>query len=208
MAPSPTCPRGHALEPNAVLCTVCWIRVEPVDPVVEAARRRRQRRIWIPLFGATAVLVGVFLGGSIGIIGHTPAAPVAVAEAPAPPAAQAQPAEEPVVIAAPAPVLEEPAMEEPVAVTTVPLAATISAWSTDLCVPAATESIEVSTRAGKDAPWEPAEASVELGAGPACASGQVSATVSLTELVDGATKIKLVSRDSDGAKVQKDKVAA
>lgn len=195
MAASPTCPRGHPLEPNAVLCTVCWIRVEPVDPEVEAARRRRRRRVWLPLFGASAMLIGVFVGGSLGIIDHTPAAPVAVAEPAALPATPT-----PLQVAAVPPPTAQPTASA-AAVAVLPLAATVAAWSSDVCVPAEASSVEVAARPGATDPWEPVAAAVTLGPSASCASGEQGASITVATLPDGAGKVRVLARDDSGSEV-------
>ncbi len=206
-----TCPRGHELEPNAVLCTVCWIRVEPVDPEVEATRRRRQRRIWLPMVGTAALLVGVFLGGSLGLLGGGSSEPtVTAADAPVEVVAvEAAPVEAAPVEAAPTsdavdePVAAPAATPEAVAVVE---AATTTDWTQALCVPADAVAFEVSARAIKKDPWSPVEAAVAVEGTAECAADEAAATVAVVSLPDGATKVRVVSRDAAGDKLAKAKL--
>lgn len=216
-----TCPRGHALEENAVLCTVCWIRVVPEDPEVVAARRRRARRIWLPLFGAGAVLVGVGLGGALEpYIGQGADTSVVVAGEAAPIT--------PVATAAPADDVAAESVEEPVTVAVDPLAATVAdpvgsgadacavtlrnqsvdcvsvgdELTFSICVPDATTSVTVATRASGE--WEPVSSTVTLGQASACPTGTTAADLVVPDFAgsDGSDW-RIVSRDEAGAKVWK-----
>lgn len=214
-----TCPRGHALEENAVLCTVCWIRVVPEDPEVIAARKRRARRIWIPLFGAGAVLVGVGIGGALEpYIASSTDSAVVMAEAAAVPVEAPATADDSAAVA----------VEEPVAVEVDPLAATVAdpvgadsgacvvtlrnqtvdcvtsgeELALTVCVPDTTATIAVATRSSGE--WQPVSSTVTLGQASGCAAGTVAAdlVVPASTGSDG-NDWRIVSRDDAGAKVWK-----
>lgn len=141
------------------------------------------------------MLIGVFVGGSLGIIGHTPAAPVAVAEPAALPATPT-----PLQVAA---VPTARPTESPVSVAVLPLAATVAAWSSDLCVPAAASSVDVAARPNATDPWDPVEAAVTLEPSAACANGEQGASITVASLPAGAAKVRVLARDDSGAEVFK-----
>ena len=206
MASSGTCPRGHELAEDAVYCTVCWVRVEPIDPEVVAARRRRQRRIWIPLFGAGAVALGVLVGGSLGSGSGTGSAIVAAEQPPvatAVPSTVASAAPDATASDAPAP----SSAAEPVAVTA-PLAATVAeplVRTLTACVPADTGAIVLKGRSSTDDPWVEQAADVTIGAQGGCAAGEVEASISSGT---DATRWRLVLQDGSGERIGKDTVDA
>ena len=194
MASPGTCPRGHELAENAVYCTVCWIRVEPVDPEVVAARKRRQRRIWIPLMGAGAVALGVAAGGALGTgSGGGADTQSAVVAAEAPPAASA-----PEDSSAPAP---SPSAAE--VVVAAPLAATVAETTPrtlEACLPDAAASVQLKGRSSTDEPWVEAPADIVVGGQEACAEGEVSVTVASDS---DAQRWRLVVRDDSGDRIGK-----
>lgn len=194
MASPGTCPRGHELAENAVYCTVCWIRVEPVDPEVIAARKRRQRRIWIPLMGAGAVALGVVVGGSLGNgSGGSAGTDPALVAAEAPPAAPA-PAEP----SAPAP---SPSAAE--VVVAAPLAATVAEptpRTLEACVPDAADTVVLKGRSTTDEPWVEAPADIVIGEQASCPDGEVSVTVASDT---DAQRWRLVVRDDSGDRIGK-----
>lgn len=194
MASPGTCPRGHELAENAVYCTVCWIRVEPVDPEVIAARKRRQRRIWIPLMGAGAVALGVVVGGSLGIgsDGGTDTQSAVVA-AEAPPSAPA-----PVEASTPA-----PSPSTAGTVVAAPLAATVAESTTrtlEACVPEAAASVLLKGRSSTDEPWVEAPADITIGEQGTCPAGEVTVTVASQS---DAQRWRLVVRDGSGDRIAK-----
>ena len=205
MVTSPTCPRGHALEPNAVLCTVCWVRVEPVDPVVEAQRRRRRRRVWLPLMGASAIVLGVIVGGSVGILGHSTSTPSVAAEVPPPPAASsaASPSASPSSSVVPSSPTLTPVAEAPEAIAAVPLAATVAEWSRDVCAPDGTSSLQVSTRPDPQATWTAVEANQIPGPAASCESNLNPITVEVPSVPDTAIAIRVEYLADDGALIDK-----
>jgi hypothetical protein len=71
-----TCPRGHAVEPGAVLCTVCWVRLDGEDP--QSKRNRILSLVSRPV--AVAVVGGVVLAAGVGgaLLLANPSAPPAV----------------------------------------------------------------------------------------------------------------------------------
>jgi hypothetical protein len=198
MSPYGQCPRGHALEENAVYCTVCWIRVEPEDPERVAARRRRQRRIWIPLFGAGAVVLGMAVGGTLASVGGSTADPSAVLAA-APVSTQPSPA-----VPSPRP---STAAEEPAAVTAVPLAATVAEPTlVTVCLPERTATVVVRTRTDPGRKWAKVASTAALETRGACADGEAEATVTLAESVEDGGSIKVVARDEAGTRLARVKV--
>ena len=198
MSANGQCPRGHDLEPNAVYCTVCWVRVEPEAPERVAARRRRQRRVWFPLFGAGAVVVGIAVGGTLGLgAGGDPGAIVAATEGvsdgsptPVSTAAAAEPAapEEPTTVAAPL----AATVEEPTAVTT--------------CLPEGTAAVIASTRADASAEWQEVEATTALGPQASCGTAEIEAVVTLAAPVPDGHRIRLVARDAEGERLARVKI--
>lgn len=71
-----TCPRGHAVAPDAVLCTVCWVRLDGEDP--QSKRARILNVVSRP--AGVAVVGGVVLATGIGaaFILANPSAPPAI----------------------------------------------------------------------------------------------------------------------------------
>ena len=199
MASPGTCPRGHELAEDAVYCTVCWVRVEPVAAEVVAERKRRQRRIWIPLMGAGAVALGVVVGGSLGVGSGSVSEPDVVAgEAalvPSTPAASAPDTS--------APATPSPAASAAEVVVAAPLAATVPESTTrtlEACVPADAASVLLKGRSTTDEPWVEAAADVVIGDQAACAEGEVSVAVSSDT---DAQRWRLVVKDASGERIDK-----
>ena len=212
-----TCPRGHAVEENAVYCTVCWVRLEPEDPEVVAARRRR-RRFRLPFLAAAAVLIGA--GAGILLSQTTTAEPTLVAE-PATSATgdivaagPAPDAEQPVVVSQP----EAATVADPVIAaestctiaidgTTSPCTVTDGTLVFQVCVPEDTATLEARSRESADADWVDVSTDVVLGTAEGCDPGFVTADV-VVDAADAGTgdgSWKLVARDSAGDKVWKAK---
>lgn len=203
MASTSTCPRGHELAGNAVYCTVCWIRVEPVDPEVIAARKRRQRRIWIPLLGAGAVAFGVAVGGTLGQGAGTGQSAVVAGEAALPASSPAEASTQPETVTA----QPEPAAAEPATVAA-PLAATVAepvARTLTTCVPEGTTAVLLKGRSSKDEPWVAIEADASVGARGGCAADEREATVSA---VTEADRWRVIAVDSSGVRLGKDTLDA
>jgi hypothetical protein len=219
-----TCPRGHALEDNAVYCTVCWVRVAPEDEQAIAARRRRRRRVWFPLFGAGAVALGVAAGAlAASMSGGQDPQVVMAGEA----VASASPAS---AAAVPTPA----ASEEAVSVTADPLAATVAdpvitggnscvaevhdlqvPCSTDneqlaftVCVPGNAGTVEARMRANEDLPWSDVSSDAVIGEQGECATGELAAAV----VVDAATAgrdggiWRLVVSDANGERLWRSRI--
>ncbi len=224
MASPGRCPRGHDLAENAVYCTVCWIRVEPEDPAIVEARARRRRRIWIPLFAASSVLVGVAVGGTLAA--QSTASVVAESEASS---AQAN------TTASPdgEPTSDGTSEAAPVTATNVPLAATVvepvvdqeectarlldqdvacavdaEALAFTVCVPEATALMRARSRAADSDEWLTAASDVVLGGAGACAPGSVSAQVSIAAAAAGAdgSTWRMVGRDTADQKIWKSRL--
>ena len=202
MASPATCPRGHELAENAVYCTVCWIRVEPVDPEVIAARKRRQRRIWIPLFGAGAVALGVAVGGTLGAgSGIEPGAVVAGEAAPGPVPVDEPPAAEPSIAAAGPDAAGPDAAGAAPETVAAPLAATVAepaGRTLTTCVPDGTATVLLKGRSDKDQPWAEIPADTSLGGRGDCPEGEVEATVSA---VTEADRWRVITLDDAGERV-------
>jgi len=194
MASPGTCPRGHELAENAVYCTVCWIRVEPVDPEVIAARKRRQRRIWIPLMGAGAVALGVVVGGSLGTGSGGSAGPDAALVA-----GEALPA-----VPAPAePAEPSPSPSAAEVVVAAPLAATVAEptpRTLEACLPSAADSVLLKGRSTTDEPWVEAPADIVIGEQGTCADGEVAVTVASDT---SAQRWRLIVMDDSGDRIGK-----
>ena len=218
-----TCPRGHAVAPDAVLCTVCWVRLDGENPVT-----KRERILNVVARPMTAAVVGgVVLAAGVGaalvLSGPTPSSDVVAGEAP--------------TIASSAKATPSPSasVEEQATVTSVPLAATVAdpvltgpdgacllttldqevpcrleadLVRFDVCVPADTSILELRTRESADAEWQDVAADVVLLQGGSCANGELRADVA----VDAAaftvsdSKWRLVGRDSGGDKLWKSKL--
>jgi hypothetical protein len=212
MDSSGTCPHGHPLAEDAVYCTVCWVRVEPQDPAVEIARRRRARRIWIPFLAVSALLVGVAIGGVLGMrsVGYTPSF-----------VAQEFP-----TLAQPAEAADASSDSEPVAVAAAPLAATIldtSQASEDcvalileqavpcaldsdglalaVCAPDGTVLIKVSSRETKADAWRDAPSQFAVGRGDNCDPPAVTAELLIAAADTDASAWRTVGHGVDGQKL-------
>ena len=218
METSGTCPRGHAVAPDAVLCTVCWVRLDGEDPV-----SKRARILNLVSQPVVAIVVGgVVLAAGVGasLILANPSAPPAVVAGEAP--AVATPA-------AASPSASASASEQRV-VTAVPLAATIVAPVVtgpdgtcrlsaidqqvtcltegelvrfEVCVPAETSGVDVRTRPTKDEKWTDVAADVVLLPGDGCAADRLRADVALTAETFTVTESRwrLVGRDASGDKL-------
>lgn len=215
-----TCPRGHAVAPDAVLCTVCWVRLDGEDPA--SKRARILNLVSQPI--VAVVVGGVVLAAGVGasLLLANPTAPSAVVAGEAPPPA-----------ASPSPSPSRSA-EQPT-VTSVPLAATIvmpvvtgpdgaCALSTldqeatcltegdlvrfELCVPAETSTVVVRTRPSADDEWTDVAADVVLLPGGDCSADGVRADIALAAEAFTVTETdwRLVGRDGGGDKLWKSKL--
>lgn len=212
-----TCPRGHAIEENAVYCTVCWVRLEPEDPEVVAARRRR-RRFRLPFLATAAVLIGA--GAGVLLSQASPTEPTLVAEpATSAPgsivaAGPSPSAEQPIVVSQP----EAATVADPVIAaqsecsitidgTTSPCSVTDGQLVFEVCVPQTTATLEARSRTSEDAGWIDVSTDVVLGTSAGCDDGFVTADVVVDAADAGAGdgSWKLVARDSAGDKVWKAK---
>lgn len=227
METSGTCPRGHAVAPDAVLCTVCWVRLDGEDPV--SKRARILSLVSQPL--VAVVVGGVVLAAGVGasLILANPTAPPAVVAGEAP--AEATPS-----AASPSPSASASASasEQPV-VTAVPLAATIVAPVVtgpdgacrlsaldqqvtcltegelvrfEVCVPDETSAVDVRTRPTKDDEWTDVAADVVLLPGDGCGAERLRADVAMAAETFTVTESRwrLVGRDSSGDKLWKSKL--
>lgn len=198
-----TCPRGHHLDEGAVYCTVCWVRVVPEDPERVEQRKSRQRRLWFPLFGAGALVVGVSVGGALAAMsgaGESSDVIVAGPESAAPEVANDT---------EPAPAPPEPsAAGEPVTAVVAPLAATIELTTTTLCVPDSTAKVVVRSRTSSETPWEKTPADVALGEQGGCASGEVEAALTFPDAPTDGTSLRVTARDGNGDQVARVELAA
>ncbi len=214
-----TCPRGHAVAPDAVLCTVCWVRLDGEDPI--SKRARILNLVSKPV--AAVVVGGVVLAAGVGasLLLANPTTPSAVVAGEAP------------VLASPSPSPSTPS-DQPV-VTSVPLAATIATpvvtgpdgaceLSTldqqatcltegalvrfEVCVPADTATVVVRTRSSADDEWADVAADVVLLPGGGCADDGVRADVALAAaaFTVAETNWRLVGRDGSGDKLWKSKL--
>lgn len=221
METTSTCPRGHAVGPDAVLCTVCWVRLDGEDPLTK--RARILKLVSQPV--VAAVVGGVVLAAGVGaaLLLANPSAPSAVV------AGEAAP-----VAASPTPSPTAAPLDQPV-VTSVPLAATIvtpvvtgpdgacllrtldqqvtcrtegDLVRFEVCVPAETSSIVVRTRSSTDDEWTDVDADVVLLPGDDCAADDVRADVALASTAFTVTESKwrLTGQDSSGDKLWKSKV--
>jgi hypothetical protein len=225
METSATCPRGHAVAPDAVLCTVCWVRLDGEDPV-----SKRARILSLVSQPVVAVVVGgVVLAAGVGasLILANPTAPPAVVAGEAPAATTPS-------AASPSASASASASDQPV-VTAVPLAATIVAPVVtgpdgtcrlsaldqqvtcltegelvrfEVCVPAETSRVDVRTRPTKDDKWTDMVADVVLLRGDGCAADLLRADVALTAetFTVNDSRWRLVGRDSSGDKLWKSKL--
>ena len=213
-----TCPRGHALEPNAAYCTVCWIRVEPEDPERVAARRKRRRRmiLGIPLLGAGSIIVGVFVGSLLANDASDAASTVTALE----PVAVAVSAAPVVVIDEPVTVVAEPLagtvadpVTEPAGTGCVALVRDIQvacALTDDrlqftVCVPAETTLIRVGTRPNDNVRFDDASSDIALGGSAGCPTGDITADVTIDAYSPAATW-RIVGRDASDTKIWKSRV--
>lgn len=216
-----TCPRGHPVAPDAVLCTVCWVRLDGEDPVT---KRSRILRIATKPVSA-AVVGGIVLGAGVGaaLLVNAPSTPSAVV------AVEAAP-----TIAAPTPSASATVQPD---VTSVPLAATVTnpivagpdtvcilttldqqvtcrtegdLVRFEVCVPGATELLVVRSRQSKDDVWEDVPADVVLLAGGSCASEDARADVAVKTVAFSVSDSnwRLVGRDDAGEKLWKSKLTA
>ena len=221
METSATCPRGHAVAPDAVLCTVCWVRLDGEDPV--SKRARILNLVSQPRFALVAggVVLAAGVGASLVLANPTEPAAVMAGEspalvAPASPSPSAEPSDQPVV-------------------TSVPLAATIAAPVVtgpdgacllrtldqevtcvtegelvrfEVCVPAGTSTIDLRTRSSADEEWTDVAADVVLLPGDGCAADDLRADVALaaTAFTVTESRWRLVGRDVGEDRLWKSKV--
>ena len=209
------CPRGHAVEENAVYCTVCWVRLEPEDPEVVAARRRR-RRFRLPFIAAAAVLIGAGAGMVLSqtrttepdlVAEPAASAPVAIVAAGPSPAA-----EQPVTVSAPEaatvadPVIaSESACSIAIDGTSSPCTLTDGRLVFQVCVPEDTATLQARSRASEGADWVDASTDVVLGTAEGCDAGFVTADVVVDAADAGDGSWKLVARNGAGDKLWKAK---
>ena len=213
-----TCPRGHAVEENAVYCTVCWVRLVPEDPEVLAARARR-RRFRLPFLAAGALILGAGAGLLLAQT-RTVEPPAIVAEpavsapasivAAAPSSAAAQPVTvsqpEAATVADPI-IASESACSVDIDGTTTPCSVTEGQLVFEVCVPEKTATLEARSRASENAEWVDVSTDVTLGSTDGCDAGDVTADV-VIDAADAGTgdgTWKLVARDGAGDKVWKAK---
>lgn len=220
-----TCPRGHEVDADAVLCTVCWVRLDGEDP--KAKRARLLGLTWPPSPTAAAVVGGVLLvtgvAGSLLLVDSTSpqivaseaSAPAAVASAPAAPAAT--PAATPLVdtataVTAPlAATVTDPVTASPDGACviqtrdqSIPCTVLGDTVSFEVCVPAATVALEVRTRPVPDAPWQDVSADITIGDQGTCSGSDVTAAVTADALgVASDAKWRLVGRDAAGERLWK-----
>jgi hypothetical protein len=226
-----TCPRGHAVAPDAVLCTVCWVRLDGEDPQNKRARILNlvSRPVGVAVAGGVVLAVGV----GVALLLANPSAPPAVVAGDAS-IVIASPAAVPSPTVIPSPAASTSAADQPL-VTSVPLAATVArpvvtgpggeclldvldqqaACSAEgdlvrfeVCVPAETAAVELRTRETKDDPWTDVSSDVVLIPGSGCAADGQRADVALAAAVfDVAeSKWRLVGRDTSGDKLWKSKL--
>lgn len=210
MSVQPECPRGHLLEPNAVYCTVCWMRVAPEDPAAIAARQRRRRRVWFPLFGAGAVVLGVTVGGVLERATDSTTPDSVVAEAPpsiaASTAASTPAAEAATVTAVPLAGTVADPVQSTGAACTVDMRDQQLECSTEdgqlaftVCVPAGTALLEARTRPDSGSPWADVSTDVIVRDDTTC-DGGLAADVAIAAPAAGrdGAKWRLVARTADG----------
>lgn len=221
METSGTCPRGHAVAPDAVLCTVCWVRLDGEDPV--SKRARILNLVSQPL--VAVVVGGVVLAAGVGasLIVANPTEPSAVVAG-----------EAPALVAPPSPSPSPEASDQPV-VTSVPLAATVAAPIVtgpdggcvldtldqqvtcltegefvrfEICVPADTSTVDVRTRPSADVEWTDVSANVVLLPGGGCAADGLRADIALSaeDFTVNEARYRLVGRDSGGDRLWKSKL--
>jgi hypothetical protein len=222
-----TCPRGHAVAPDAVLCTVCWVRLDGEDPVSKRARILNL----VAQPKVAAVAGGIVLAAGVGaslILANPTAPPSVVAEQAPRPAASPSP----VTSSSPGP--SSTAQDQPV-VTSVPLAATIvtpvvtspdgacrlkvldqqvtcltegELVRFEVCVPSGTSSVDVRTRPSAEAEWTDVAADIVLLPGGDCASDGVRADVALAAdaFTVNESRWRLVGRDDSGDKLWKSRL--
>jgi hypothetical protein len=217
-----TCPRGHAVAPDAVLCTVCWVRLDGEDP--QTKRARILNLVSQPLVAIVVggVVLAAGVGGALMLANPTPPPAVVAGEVTLPVASPS---------ASPSPSAEQPT------VTSVPLAATVvSPVVTDpdgtcllstldqqvtcategelvrfeICVPAESSTVVVRTRSSTDDEWTDVAADVVLLPGDGCAADDVRADVALaaTAFAVAESTWRLVGRDDSGDKLWKSKLRA
>jgi hypothetical protein len=215
-----TCPRGHAVAPDAVLCTVCWVRLDGEDPV--SKRARILNLVSQPL--VAVVVGGVVLAAGVGasLILADPTAPsaaVVAGEAPQVPSPSPSPSTQ---------------SEQPV-VTSVPLAATIATPLVtgpdgacelrtldqratcrtegelvrfEVCAPTDTATVVLRTRLSADGEWADVAADVVLLPGGDCANDGVRADVAVAAaaFTVADTDWRLVGRDDSGDRLWKSRL--
>jgi len=225
-----TCPRGHPVEPDAVLCTVCWVRLDGEDPA-----SKRSRILDLPIKPTSAAVVGgIVLAAGVGaaLLMSGQSAPAAVVAVEASPTSVA-----PAPSSSPAAPTPSPSATDQSVVTSVPLAATVTdpvSAGTDeacvlatldqqvpcraegdlvrfeVCVPGDTGLLEVRGRQSKADEWEDVPADVVLLTGGGCASDAARADIAVTAatFASSDSKWRLVGRDDAGEKLWKSKITA
>lgn len=218
METSGTCPRGHAVAPDAVLCTVCWVRLDGEDPVSKRARILNlisQPRVAVVVGG---VVLAAGVGASLILANPTTTPAVVAGESPAvvtppspSPSASASAAEQPVVTAVPlaatvvAPVVTGPdgtcllsALDQQVTCLTEGELVRF-----EVCVPSETSAVGLRTRPSQDDAWTDVVADAVLLPGGGCSADGLRADVALTAatFTVNESRWRLVGRDSDGDKL-------
>ena len=203
------CPRGHALDEGSIYCTVCWIRVVPVDPIEAAARLRRRRRTFlgITLLAVTGVVIGSVTGRVLGG-GSDSTAVMALPPVASAPSSAAPPMEAAVVAAPLAATVADPVSADggcSVQVRGQELACTLinDRLTFTVCVPDGTERIRVRTRGTSSGPWQDATYDINLGTGTACPRNEISAEVAIDATSMDAAKWRIFGRDDQREKLWK-----
>jgi hypothetical protein len=221
METSATCPRGHAVAPDAVLCTVCWVRLDGEDPVSKRARILNlvaQPRIALVVGG---VVLAAGVGASLLLANPTEPAAVMAGEAPAvvaplSPSASAEPSDQPVVTSVPlAATIVGPVVTGPDGACVLRILDQEVTCVTEgelvrfeVCVPAATSMIDLRARPSADEEWADVAADIVLLSGGTCAGDGLRADVALAAetFTVYESSWRLVGRDGDGDRLWKSKV--
>jgi hypothetical protein len=208
--------------PDAVLCTVCWVRLDGEDPA--SKRARILNLVSQPV--VAAVVGGVVLAAGVGaaLILANPTEPAAVMAG-----------ESPALVTPASPRPSGQAPDQPV-VTSVPLAATIVAPVVtgpdgacllraldqdvacvnegelvrfEVCVPSGTSAVDLRTRPSTDEAWADVSADIVLLPGGPCAADGLRADVALaaTAFTVTESRWRLVGRDDSGDKLWKSRLS-
>ena len=219
MATMTTCPRGHAVEADAVYCTVCWIRVEPEDPQRAAALSRRRRRTFlgIPLLIASSVIIGIAVGQ---VLGNRAAGPEVVA-LPAPSVSATIPvipsdAASAAAVAAPlAASVADPVMSASASACLLqlrdqnaPCAIGPDTTTVTVCVPEVTTVLTVEMRPAGSDTWQDVSTQARLDGAGSCPSGSLAAELAIdaTGIGSDGAAWRIKALDSAGARVWKSRV--